>query len=332
MRLVKFTFAVIVIVIIASYYNDSKRQTEVRRLDKYNLIQEYLLNPGKAADKKPILWIHNNYKINARNWDNFGSRNTRKLNQPYLYLCVKSIIKHCGASFNVVLIDDNSFKKLIPNWNVSMSILSDPITTHMRLVGLSKLLYYFGGMIVPSSTIAVRDFLPVYNEGVSCHGCFTTEIVNRTSASRYKEFFPSIKIMGCKKNNEIIKNMVNYLEVLALQDYTSESDFLGEANRWLYEQTAKRRMYLTDGKKFGVKTICGKAVNIEDLLGNGSIEFDKRVLVGIYIPGDELLKRTNYQWFARLSEEQTLKAETIFSKHLLLSLGRPTQDCGVVCS
>ena len=91
-------------------------------------------------------------------------------------------------------------------------------------------------------------------------------------------------------------------------------------------------MYLTDGKKFGVKTICGKAVNIEDLLGNGSIEFDKRVLVGIYIPGDELLKRTNYQWFARLSEEQTLKAETIFSKHLLLSLGRPTQDCGVVCS
>ena len=114
------------------YYNLHKKEQGSRELDKLDLIQEYLLNGESANSQKPILWIHNSYKINARNWDSFKSRNTKDLNQPYLYLCIKSIIKHCGKSFNVVLIDDNSFRKLIPDWTVSMNIITDPIENHMR--------------------------------------------------------------------------------------------------------------------------------------------------------------------------------------------------------
>jgi hypothetical protein len=47
----------------------------------------------------------------------------------------------------------------------------------------------------------------------------------------------------------------------------------------------------------------------------------------IYIPADEILKRTNYKWFARLSEKQALAADTLISKHLLVSLGQRSIRC-----
>ena len=110
--LLKFTLLLIIFVILGHYYNEKDN----RKLDKYDLIQEYLLN--EWSDKKPILWIHNHYQMNARKWKNFSSRNSKKLNQPYIQLCIQSIIKHCGNSFNIVLISDTSFQKLIPNWNI----------------------------------------------------------------------------------------------------------------------------------------------------------------------------------------------------------------------
>ena len=323
LKLFKFMLAVIVLVILSHYYNLHKKERGSRELDKLDLIQEYLLNGESANSQKPILWIHNSYKINARNWDSFKSRNTKDLNQPYLYLCIKSIIKHCGKSFNVVLIDDNSFRKLIPDWNVSMNIITDPIENHMRNYALGKLLYYYGGMLVPCSTIAVTDFKPVYDRGVNRHGCFTVEKINRTSTSELKQYFPTMKIMGCKRKNPLIKEFVQYLEALALdgRSTTNEDDFLGQIDRWLYHKTATKKMTLIDGKTFGIKTMCGNPVYINDLISQKLIEFDKRFLVGIYIPAEELLKRTNYQWFARLSEKQALTADTLISRQLLVSLG-----------
>ena len=52
--------------------------------------------------------------MNARWWKSFGSRNTKCLNQPYQYLTIKSIVDKCGEHFNICLIDDKSFEKLIP--------------------------------------------------------------------------------------------------------------------------------------------------------------------------------------------------------------------------
>jgi len=327
LKLFKFILAVIVLVILGHYYNNHKKELGSRKLDKLDLIQEYLLNGGGVfSPQKPILWIHNSYKINARNWKSFGSRNTKELNQPYLYLCVKSIIKHCAQSFNIVLIDDNSFVKLVPDWNVSMNILSAPIQGHMRHYALSQLLYYYGGMLVPSSTIAVQDFKPIFDKGISKYGCFTVEKNNRTSTSQYKQYFPTIQMMGCRKKNKIILELVKYLEILALSDYTNEIDFLGEADRWLYKQTIMFRMSLIDGKFFGIKTIRNKPIYINDLISDKYIDFDKRILVGIYIPAKELLQRTNYQWYTRLSQEQVLDADTVISRYLLISLG---QACGI---
>ena len=86
-----------------------------RYMDKYDmlnsekeeiLIQKYLLTDNKFKNNKPFLWIHVPYEINSRSWESFKSRQNTNLNLPYMYLTIKSIIKHCGDSFNICLIDD----------------------------------------------------------------------------------------------------------------------------------------------------------------------------------------------------------------------------------
>ena len=104
----------------AKYFPDEE-------LDKYSLVRKYLLNESESMAGKKILWIHTKHDINSRNWSTFGSRNSRKLNQPYKDLCVESIIRQCGNSFNVCLINDESIGKLLPERTIQLCQLADPI-------------------------------------------------------------------------------------------------------------------------------------------------------------------------------------------------------------
>ena len=118
----------------AKYFPDEE-------LDKYSLVRKYLLNESDSMTGKEILWIHTKHDINSRNWSSFGSRNSRKLNQPYKDLCVESIIRQCGNSFNVCLINDESIGKLLPEWSIQLNELADPIKENVRQLGLAKLVY-----------------------------------------------------------------------------------------------------------------------------------------------------------------------------------------------
>ena len=319
--MLKYIAIFVVLTVVGVYYDKYKRRTELseeQRNQQY--ITDYLLNDNKIlSGKKPILWIHNEYKTNARNWNSFFSRNNTDLNQPYIGLCIKSIIKTCGDSFNICLIDDDSFSKIIPSWNISLDSLSEPIKSHMRNIAMAKLIYYYGGVIIPNSLVLLKDIHPLYLECVEKHGCFVGEMVNRTSTSVNMTFFPCPKIIGCNKNSPTIKEFIKYLETLSLEDYSNETDFLGQSNRWLYQQCVTQQMTLIDGKVFGIKTLDNKPVIIDTLLTKGRVEYDDRVLCGIYIPADDILKRKTYQWFSRLSPAQILSSDLIISKYMLIS-------------
>ena len=119
-------------------------------LSKYHLVKKFLLNEDPElgyGSGKPIIWVHSEYNMNAKNWKSFFSRSSKNLNQKYVEMCVESVIKYCGKSFNVCLINDDSFSKLIPGWQIDMNLISDPIKKHMRILAIAKILYYYGGII-----------------------------------------------------------------------------------------------------------------------------------------------------------------------------------------
>ena len=292
-----FTMFILMTVLGYLYEKYRLKHDENEELKKYDAVKRFLLNEDTLLSGKPILWIFNNYEMNARWWPSFFSRNTHRLNQPYIELCVQSVIKRCGDSFNICLIDDQSFSKLIPEWDIDFNRLANPVKKHMRLLALSRLLYYYGGLTIPNSTIVLKDLMPTFKENLKEHDAFTFEIVNRGSTSTYTSFFPTCKFIGCRKRSPIIKKFVDYLQKLNVNDYTSEMDFLDEPDRWLFQECQNKRMTLVGGEVIGVKTCKDKPVNIDCLLGTSYISFDTDALRALYIPGDEILRRTKYQWF-----------------------------------
>ena len=117
-----------------------------------------------------------------------------------------------------------------------------------------------------------------------------------------------------------MRQYITYLEPLVTTDYTNEYEFLGQNDRWLYKQliSSPPQLSMLDGSLIGTKTVDGKPVVIEELLGEEDVDFAPGTY-GIYIPSDQILNRLAFQWFARLSPRQVLTSNTVVGKYLLLS-------------
>lgn len=323
MDIVKYVLAFIAVTTVGMLYDRySKKFYADDELDKYHLVKKYLLNEGDSLMGKPFIWIHTEHKINARNWASFKSRNTLDLNQPYKNLCVKSIMKYCGDSFKICLIDDSSFEKIIPDWTIRMDGLSDPIKKRVRTLALSRLLYTYGGFLVPNSTIVVRDLRGLYDELLNDKDMFCGELINRSNTNVYTRFFPNHKIMGCVKNSFGMKELIDYLGRLISRDNTDESTFEANINRFLYKLTQEGKSDLIDGKELGVKSKSNEVILIDDWLGEKGVNVCNNSLNCIVLPDKDIINRTKYQWFARMNESQILQANNQASKYFVISLGK----------
>lgn len=315
---------IILFIIIISlgilYQKYIEKQSSQIYLDDYSEIRKYLLR-DKTLDKskKPILWIHIPHEYNSRHWLSFGSRSSDELNQPYLYLTVKTIIKNCDESFKIVIIDDGSFEKLIPDWKINMNILADPMKCYVRQLAMAKLVYNYGGLNVPISFLCFKDLIGLFNRGTNDDTMFVCENYDSNVTSTNKLFYPSAGFMGAKKENETVKRFIEFMERTISDDYTAQTKFLGEFDSWCNDKIIKGKMRLIPGTDVGTRTIDDEPVTIETLLGEDYIHFYGK-MYGIWIPDKMILKRRHYEWFARMSHEQIFESRFILAKYFVLAL------------
>ena len=313
-----FTFGIVVAVgmvgkRITDYYSNEKVE------DEYVLIKKYLLNDSPLYGyNRPKLWIHTKYEVNSRKWKSFQSRNTTDLNQPYIHLTIKSIINHCGNDFNVCLIDDQTFSKLIPSWNIDMHLLAEPHKKRAREIGLMELVYLYGGVVVPNSFLCLKNLLPLYEQ--TNQKPFLCENINKT-CGEHKAFRCNTFFMGAKKNDPVL---LGYLEQIKPRGadsrwknihFEEETEFRGLHAKWWDAAD----ITVIDGSLIGVKDTSGKRIMIEELTGEDFIDFSPDAF-GIYIPEEEILQRPNYQWLSVLSSEEILASNLILAKYLKASL------------
>ena len=317
----------ILIVVGFLYRRFEDKRVKEEEGDKYEAIQKYLLDGvtlGKS--KKPILWIHVPYEYNSRQWLSFGSRSSFDLNQPYLYLTVRSIIKHCDESFTICIIDDASFKRLIPGWNVNMTSISDPILSNMRMLGMMKLLHIYGGMFCPLSFVCLKDLHDLYLKGTRGEKMFVCETVDRNVSSTDIDFYPNLSFCGAPKECETVRELCNFIQRTASHDYTADVKFLGDFDKWSKEGIVNGKINLIEGVEIGTKTIEEKQVIIDDLMSNHYLDLYQGTY-GVLIPSDEILSRRKFEWFARLSPKQVLESDTIIGNYILLS---QTDETGIL--
>jgi len=325
-------------------------------LNDYEAIQKYLLtdetfydthdrdtkqsfqSPDSGDHKyKPILWIHLDYHYNARHWLSFGSRSSHHLNQPYLYITVKTIIDQCKDSFRICIIDDEAFFKLIPDWSIHLNRLSDPIKWNLRFLGQLHLLEKYGGMIVPSSFLCMRDLIDMYNMGTgdayidsavsSSHmssgkdpiEAFVVENHNRNVTASDMLFCPDVTFIGGKRGAPLLRDLIDFVQRTSSADYTDQAYFLGEYSRWCKKRIHQGKMKLIDGKSIGIKTIGNQPVLVDDWMSEAFIDLYSNMF-GIYIPVREIMKRSpKFGWFLRMSREQLLTSEIAICKYMLLA-------------
>ena len=226
-------YIIIVIIIIALgilYQKFCEKQYYIAGLpegsDNYNEIKKYLLSDtynksALATSKKPILWIYVPHEYNARNWASFGSRSSYDLNQPYLYLTVKSIIRCCDESFHICIIDDKSFDKLLPDTSAIKT--GDPQIVRQLL--LTKLIQMYGGISVPISFLCSKDIIGLYKKGTRDDTMFVCENINTNISATNDMFYPDARFMGALKNNDTVSLYIEHLERLLQTDYAAEYEF-----------------------------------------------------------------------------------------------------------
>ena len=318
-------FILIVLGVLYKRFEDKIAREE--RIDVYESIQKYLLDDDTLGkSKKPILWIHVPYEYNSRNWLSFGSRSSFDLNQPYLYLTVKSIIARCDKSFTICIIDDTSFKRLIPGWNINMTSISDPILSNMRMLGMMKLLYMYGGMHCPISFLCLKDLNGLYTKGTRGEKMFVCETVDRNVTSTDTDFYPNLSFCGAPKECETVRELCNFIQRTASHDYTADSKFLGEFDKWSKERIHSGKINMIEGVEIGTKTVDEKQIIVDDLMSNHYLDLYQGTY-GILIPSEEILNRHKFEWFARLSPKQVMETDTIIGNYFLLS---QTEEKGIL--
>ena len=293
--------------------------------EELNIIKKYLLNDDidntiekLSAIKKPIIWLHIDYVKNSRHWESFGSRNSNELNQDYLYLTIKSIINKCSDYFHIIIIDDDSFCKLLENNTIDLNIVSDPIKSNLRTLNIMKLLYAYGGLYIENSFILFKSLDKIYENVLNNNKMVTAEFKNTSSNSHIMHFMPSTKFIGCVKECKKMKEFMNHLEILYSSDYSNNATIEDLVNKWLLMNSQNNEIDLIDGQYIGTKNINNKLINLEDIMCSTFLELNNKCY-GLYVPSDELLKRNKYNWFCKLNSKEVLEANTNLSKYLILT-------------
>lgn len=320
MKLLNYLVMVIVVTVLGILYKRyQKKYVPDYELKRYDLVKKYLLN-DEMIHGKPNLWIHINYERNGRNWESFNSRLSDDLNKPYIEMCVESIIKYNDVHFNIFIINDNSFGKLLSDWDIDMNNVPEPIKSKAREYGLCKLLYHYGGINVPSAFVCTKPLLSLFNSGIINSKMFCVETINKRVNYHEKPFICDGIMMGCIKYNKSVADLCKYMK--GRLNVESEKTIINENNcsLWLEEKKDIFEVNVINGKLIGVKDIENEPIELDDLLGSTPINYNFNKY-GVLIDEKMLDKRLKYGWFNRLSKEQIFESNTEIGKVFLLCHG-----------
>jgi len=309
-------YILIILLVIAIIYKKTEYKTfkQIKNSDISDFFLGNISIENIGYLKKPILWIHCPIEYNARHWQSFYSRSSYDLNQPYLYLTTKSIIQYCQDSFQIVIFDDTSFSKIIPDWSHSEL----PLHCTTRLLGFLKILYTYGGLITPISFLCLKDLLPLYRNGIRNNKMFVCENVNYNTLQNTL-FIPDYHFMGAPKHNHYIQTFYTYVYNNIYPDKTYNKKITGKIEEYLNTLIVSNKINVISGFDTGVMTNKETPIYIDDLLSSKYLHIDNSSIYGIWIPSEQILNRPKFLWFASLSEEQIINSNFILSKYIMLS-------------
>ena len=304
-------------------FNDDSRRR--------SLISKFLISKGKGTVDEPvsdpdhpIVWIHAPHEVNARWWPTFGSRNTRCTNQPYMQLCMNSVLARCGSTCNVCLIRDEDFEKLIPGWDIDLRRLGGSDQRTVRDLAFCSLLAAHGGMLVPPSFACTRDLAELHREGLAASDMYAVDVPPIQGGGTGPEgplgndapaTAPSTRFMGARAGCSQLAGLGIDLARQFVSDRTAQPGFLATPGARILEGVRNGSITLVSGRLVGALDADDKRIDAATLCSFEYVDISPDSY-GLLIPADELLRRVSLRWFPRLSPQQVLQSNTFLGRFL----------------
>jgi hypothetical protein len=181
-----------------------------------------------------------------------------------------------------------------------MEKANDMEKTFYRHFGIAELVYLYGGLSMPNSTLALKSWMDLYQE-------FTSE-----DKIMLGEGPSAFRCLGAARKNHPL--LEKYLEYLKLQ--SQEMQRFPESQFWNQHLD---HIHVVPGNRLGQRNKRGEPLLLDHWMEEDFLNIDP-ACSAICINADELIKRTKYQWYAVLPVEELLKTSCILTKYLQASL------------
>ena len=291
------------VVILGEWYQHRvDKNGDPDKLAYREIIDKHMFSSNTSLQGKIPLWIPIEHAVNARYWPSFGSRLTNRVNKPYFSLCIETIVKNAGAEYEVVIIDDASYGALIPGWDIEMGLVAEPMKSNILTLALWKVLYYYGGVLCPPSTVCLKSFSCL--ESAAPTELFSVEEVATAYSDNLYQANP--RFVGCRKENTGMLNMITDLESLLSSDSTDAVAFTGGIQTIMAQC---KDMSVVNGKLVGSRNVSGRPVGLDGLFEG--VEFSPES-VCLVLPERAIDARLKYGWFSRMSQDQVMTSSVPF--------------------
>ena len=117
---------------------------------------------------------------------------------------------------------------------------------------------------------------------------------------------------------ELRNEFINFLESYISTDFTAEGVCLDTISSWWVNSVQLGETNMIPAEYLGMVDSEDNIITLDTLMTDSFINFSDKAL-GVYIPSDEILARTAYQWFAVLSAKEVLMVDNSLGKLILLS-------------
>ena len=246
------------------------------------------------TDKKPYLWVY---------WDNIKNNKTPE----YIKLCQESMIKNCSKSFDMVILNNKSIKKYLPEITEYDRYFEKLSIAHKVDVYRIMLLYKYGGLYIDADTIVLRDPIEIINKlkkyefvGFGCTG----------NMCRYGYKIPSNGIMASRPNSILMSKILTKLlekikDIYDNDSYSSVEYFdLGKLIIWKeinnLVENDNYEYYHYPNRYDGTRDKYGRWIVTDNVFSDDIIEYEKEdemLFIILYNSGigDNIRNMTRYE-------------------------------------
>ena len=300
-----------VVVLVASVY----AMTYSKQAKWMNpFIDKHLLERGLS---KPIIWLYyNDSDVNQRNWADFGARNSRALNVPFLNLCYERIValNHneyqirtiAGLTGLAELLDEGSLPDDLKN---PIAPVNEAEMNWIRTAVLAK----YGGLWVSPYVIALKPFGVLPKDKVVFFGTDLDETYSGSAGT---------PVPGFNALWVPISSHPMFMEWAAVCKDRIQMKRGGQQIRhdenWDFVRfSSKYGGIMIDPHSELSRKADGKRLQLEDLLASGIDGVIPFTVYphSVYVPYSykEMQERRMFGWFLRMSEQQIMESDLAVS-------------------